>query len=403
MKNKAKKQKKPKKIGRPSRLLYWLFYHFVYPRYRRRYGLSLEGARALREIKGPAIVLASHTSQKDHWLLGMALYPVRPNFVVSEHFTKKPLLRPLLSLAHVITKKMFCADVRAVINMTRAVREGNTIVLFPEGRLTAYGRTARLADGTAALIRKLGVDVYTFHANGAALTFPKWSKEPHRGEIRVTAERLFTAEEAKALPLEEIEVRMAEAVAHNDYEAMRGVTYRSVAPAAGLDGILYRCPACEREFTMTAEGNTLTCPCGMRATLGEDYRLQGVPFDTPLDWYDWQCAALDTGTPLTCEARVGTYGRDGKMDKHAGHARITLDREKFTFEGEAFGEALSFTRTTDSLPAFPITVGEEFDVYHRNVLYYLFPEPDNRAAMKWVAYLDRVTEQRIGAKTARRP
>jgi 1-acyl-sn-glycerol-3-phosphate acyltransferase len=383
-------KKKSKKIGKPSRFLYWLIYHFLYPRYRRRYGLVMD-TEVLREIKGPALIIAPHTSNKDHWLLGLALYPTRPTFVVSEHFMADPKVRPLLRLAHVITKKMFCPDVGTIMNILRAAREGNTIVLFPEGRLTCNGRTGALTDGTATLAKKLGFDVYAVTANGASLTFPKWATKERRGSIRIAAKKLLTAEDVKALPLSAIEDYMQRAIVHDDAAAMAGVPYQCDAMAEGIDGILYRCPSCQQELTLQVTGDEITCACGMHARLDQRYRMHGVPFRTILEWYDWQSDLVDpTTTVLETDAVIGAVNEEGNMDENAGTAHIRMDHNTFSFDGIVFGEKISFTRKTVDITAFPTTVGKHFDIYHNNKLYYIFPQPDTRLSVKWVAYLDRL-------------
>lgn len=390
-------KKRKKKIGRPNAVFYWFLYHFLYPLYRRKYGLEID-APALRGIKGPAIVLAAHTSNKDHWLMGMALYPTRPTFVISEHFMASPALRPLLRIARVITKKMFAADVATVMNMMRAVKEGNTVVLFPEGRLSASGRTGRPLDGTAPLVKKLGVDVYVACANGASLTFPKWGKTARRGKIRITGKKLIAKEELATLTLDEITARIMPEILHDDAAAMQGIAYRSDESAAGLDGILYRCPKCGECFKMASAEDYISCSCGFKATLDEKYRLHGAPFSTVLEWYDWQNAQINLDVPLSCEARIGTLDEKGNMNPDAGHAHVTLDREKITFDGIVMGEPLSFIRSTEIVTALPVTVAQHFDLYYNNRLYYIYPEPDPRTAILWVAYLDRVSEERRAAK-----
>ncbi len=394
VKAEPQKKNKKKKIGRMNPVAYFLLYCIFRPLYRIRYGMRIDkkGLHDIKRGKG-ALVLAPHTSTHDHWLIGMALFPYRPTFVVSEHFMAKPGLRPIMKLARVITKKMFCADIGAVLNMMRAAAEGNVIVLFPEGRLTANARTGYLAAGTAGLAKKLGLDVYVITANGASLTFPKWAKKPRRGKILVRGEKLFSKEDLSSLPISAIEKRMQAAIAHDDAASMPGVRYRSKAPAEGLEGILYRCPACLLEFALRTEGKHIRCSCGFSAVLTEDYRIKGGPFSRILDWYDWQASLLDLDSPMTAEATIGAVDVHGNMDRHAGHARITIDRENFSFEGEVFGHPVSFLRTTESVTAFPITVHEEFDIYQNNTLYYMYPEPHHAAAVKWVSYLDRVTAE----------
>ena len=149
---------------------------------------------------------------------------------------------------------------------------------------------------------------------------------------------------------------------------------------------------------MTSAEDYISCSCGFKATLDEEYRLHDAPFSTILEWYDWQNAQIDLDASLSCEARIGTLDEKGNMKSDAGHARVTLDREKITFDGTVNGEALSFTRSTEIVTALPVTVGQHFDLYYNNRLYYIYPEPDHRTSILWVAYLDRVTEERRAAR-----
>ncbi|MFA5561991.1 MAG: lysophospholipid acyltransferase family protein [Eubacteriales bacterium] len=384
---------KRKKFKKPFAPLYYPALWLCALYYRFRYGVTID-RRALKGLRGAALILVPHTSTKDHLLLGMALRPRRPTFVLSEHFMTRPKLRPTLKLMHVITKKMFCPDVSTVRNILRAKASGNLIVLFPEGRLSCYGRTLPVAEGTAALVKRLQLPVYTVTANGAYLTFPKWAKKSRRGKIHVVAAALFSPQDLSALSVEEIEARLAVAMAHDDEQAMDGVAYRCRDMTLGLDGILYRCPRCQAEFTLSTRDGHITCPCGLDATLNEYYRLEGAPFERINDWFLWQQNRIRLTERLESPVRVGAVDERGNMDFAAGEGRVTLDGERFTFEGTVFGEPLSFVRATATLGAFPITVAQEFDVYYGGKLYYFYPRPDRRQVVKWVSYLDRVNQER---------
>lgn len=177
-----KEQKgKGKKFGRPDALLYRAACLLLGPYYRLRYGVRYD-LRALRGQKGPMLVLCPHLSNYDFIIVGLALRRYLPNFVASEHFFHKGRLGKLLHRMRVIPKKMFCPDVSTILNISRALREGNTVVLFPEGRLGCYFHSLPVAEGTSALIRRAGVPVYVLTMSGASLTFPKWSpfKRPEK-------------------------------------------------------------------------------------------------------------------------------------------------------------------------------------------------------------------------------
>lgn len=386
----AHKAKKKQRIGRPNPFLYLLALLILRPYYRLRYGVRVDNS-AVRGLRGPAIILAPHISNKDHILVGMALWPRRVTFVLSQHFLTFPILGWFLRRMHAIGKRMFSADTRTIMQILRAKAEGNIIALFPEGRLPACGHSLPLADGTGALIQKLGLPVYTVTGNGAYLTFPKWGKYRRRGKIVVSTAQLFTAEELAAMTPEAVDERMRRALAHDDEAAMAGVRYRVKDTTAGLDGILRWCPVCGAWGTlMTRRGHIRCSACTLDATLDETYRLHGAPFDTVNAWFDRQQANIDLDKPLTAEVTVEAINRHGHLDRHAGRGVVTLDREAFAFSGEVFGERADFSLTTKELGGIPVTVAKHIDVYHNNRLLRLYPVQEPRDAILFTCYLDKL-------------
>ena len=385
----GKAKQKKKTLGKPSALLWLLGYLFFLPFFKLRYRVKIDRG-GLGRLRGPGLVLAPHTADADPFLVGLALYPRRPNFVVSAHFLANPKMRKLFSKLHVIPKRMFSSDPSTILNIGRAKREGNLVVLFPEGRLPCSGHSVPVTAGTDALVRRLGVDVYVVTCHGAYLSFPKWGTERRRDKIRVEVRRLFTAEEAATLPEQEVTDRLTAALSHNDEEAMPGVAYRCKNPAAGADGLLFRCPECDGEGTLSAAGEHITCTCGARVRLLPDYRLEGSRFPTLGSWFLWQRDAIDLDTPLTARVRIGTPDGEGYMNENAGEGEATLSREEFRFTGTVSGEPLDFSIPTEAIGGLPITVGKHFDVYYNNRLYYIYPLPDTRLSVKWVAYLDKL-------------
>jgi 1-acyl-sn-glycerol-3-phosphate acyltransferase len=396
----GKKKQKRRRVGKPSRLFWGLARLVLAPWYYLHYGLRIDRS-GLGDLKGPALVLAPHTSDRDHIVVGLTLAKQRPTFVMSEHFMAHPMMRPALKRMHVITKKMFCADVHTVMEILRAKNEGNVIVLFPEGRLPACGHSVQVADGTAELIQRLGIPVYVVTGNGAYLTFPKWAKRPRRGKIRVTTAKLFDGATVRGMRVEEIREQVSRAIRHDDEAAMAGVRYRTRDMTAGLDGILRLCPLCGAWGTLSTRHGHIRCACGLDATLDETYRLHGAPFERVNEWFDRQQARLD---PARCvmesDMDVAAIDRHGNLKTNAGGGHAKMDAQHFSFRGQVFGEAVSFTIPTERIGGLPVTVADHFDLYHDNRLYQFFPKPDRRAAIDWVCYLDRLHALRASASDA---
>ena len=394
-----KKKKKNNKIGKVNPLLYAMIYAALKRKYTKKYNITFD-KEVVKNIKGPAIVLATHTSDQDHILSALTLYPIRPTYIISEHFMRIKSSARLLKLMHVITKKMFTPDVSTIRKVLRAKNEDAVFVIFPEGRLSCYGRTLPIADGTAELIKKLGVDVYSWKAEGAYLTFPKWrfKGEDRIGKINSSVKLVLTKDQVAEADVEQIKA-LTEKVIHNDDEkAMEGVEYKCDNIAHGVERVIFKCPKCLKEGTITSAGNHIRCSCGLDATLDTFYKLHNAPFDSINEWFEWQQNSIDTETEyISVHARLGTPGDDGFMDPYAGEGDVYIDKDEFRLSGKLFGEDISFSVKTDKIGAFPISPGDHIDIYHEGRLIYIYPLPDLNSSVKWVCYLDKFNEDRKAA------
>lgn len=386
---------KKKIIKKPNPFLYYLASLIIAPYLKFMLHTTYDRS-GIRDIETPSIVVCPHVSNIDFLLVAVALFPHRPTFVVSQHFMAKPKIRRILEIMHVIPKKMFCPDVKAILNIMRAKESGNIIVIFPEGRLSCFGHSLQVTDGTAELIKKLGISVYTICENGAYKTLPKWGKAGARpGRIEVTSAKLIDSADLADMTIDEINAVLDQAILHDEDAILTDVTYKCKAPALGLDGILYKCPECMSEFETVSDDYSITCRrCGFSARLDEKYRLSGGPFERINDWFFWQESLIDLDTPLETDCLVGTTDSDGYMDMKAGQGHITMDRENIHFTGTCYGQPLEFTESTSIIKGFPASVGNHIDIYHKKQLYYIKPQPDSRVTIKWVSYLDKLTKER---------
>ena len=390
------KKKSKKRLGKPNRLLYAVVYSVMKRKYTKKYGITFDKS-IVKNIKGPAIVVATHTSDQDHILSALTLYPIRPNYIVSEHFMHNPSTAKLLKLMHIIPKKMFTPDVSTIKNIMRAKKEKSVIVIFPEGRLSCYGHTLPITDGTAELIKKLGVDLYSWKAEGAYLSFPKWRDkgDSRTGKINASVKLLLSAEEIANKEIPEIKKITENAILNDDELAMEGIEYLSNDISRGVDRILFKCPKCMQEGTITASENHIRCECGLDATLDSRYRLTGAPFTRINEWFEWQQNSIDTDNEyLSSKARLGCCKEDGFMDGNAGDGEIYLDKNVFKLSGTLHGEKIEFSVKTEKIGAFPITPGDHFDIYHEGRLIYVYPQPDMRSTVKWVSFLDKLNSEK---------
>jgi len=396
----TKKKKSKKKIGKPNLLLYTIVHAVLKRKYTKKYGITFD-KNIVKDIKGPAIVVATHTCDEDHILSALTLYPIRPTYIVSEHFMRNQKTARLLKLMHVITKKMFTPDASTIVNIMRAKREGAVIVIFPEGRLSCYGHSLPVAEGTAELIKKLGVDLYIWKGEGAYLSFPKWREKgsDRRGKIKASVKLLLSADEVAEKDVSEIKEIAEKAILHDDELAMQGIEYKCNDIALGVDKILFKCPKCLKEGSITAKDGHIRCVCGLDTTLDNFYRLHNAPFERVNEWFEWQQSEIDTENEiLSSKVRLGCCKDDGFMDEFAGEGEAYLDKDIFRLSGTMHGEKIEFSLSPEKIGAFPITAGEHFDVYYHGKLIYVYPQPDERMCVKWVCFLDKLMSEKKSIK-----
>ena len=220
-----------KKYIPANRFVYWFFISVVARillKFKLRTEYDRTGFEDLMRNGGPALVVSSHISNLDFLFSGVFLYPNIVAFVGSHHFTTNKITNFFIKISHAIPKKMFCADVSTIISIMRARDAGRIIVIYPEGRLTCSGHSVQVTEGTAELVKKLGIDVYYLHQDGAYKSVPKWAGLKFRtGKVLVHGGKLFTKEEIKDLSIDEIKAGLAKAIYHDEDKLLTDVSYRS--------------------------------------------------------------------------------------------------------------------------------------------------------------------------------
>ena len=280
--------------------------------------------------------------------------------------------------------------------------ENAVIVIFPEGRLSCYGHTLPVAEGTAELIKKLGVDLYVWKVSGAYLSFPKWREhgDDRRGKIHASVELLLSADEVAAREVSEIKSIADAAILHDDELAMAGVEYKCRDTTTGIDKILFKCPRCLKEGTITAGDCHIRCECGLDATLDNFYRLHDAPFERVNEWFEWQQSTMDTENGhLESAVRLGDCRADGFMDENAGEGVAYIDKNIFKLSGTVHGEKIEISMPPEKVGAFPITPGKHIDIYNGGDLIYIYTEPDERECVKWVCFLDNLMAKKKAEST----
>jgi acyl-[acyl-carrier-protein]-phospholipid O-acyltransferase/long-chain-fatty-acid--[acyl-carrier-protein] ligase len=131
------------------------------------YRVEVQGAQNMPAIGEPAVVVVNHVSFLDGLLLA-AFLPGKPTFAVHSHIAKAWWVKPFLPLFDA-----FPVDPTNPLSakaMVKAVREGRTLVIFPEGRITVTGALMKVFDGPGMVADKADAPIIPVRIDGAQFT-----------------------------------------------------------------------------------------------------------------------------------------------------------------------------------------------------------------------------------------
>jgi len=104
---------------------------------------------------GGYVLAANHTSNFDPWPLAMPLYPRRQVRFMAKSELFNPVFKPILLAGGAFPVRRGAADLEAINRAVELVREGEIVVMFPEGTRRSKGfrktREAKAHTGAARI------------------------------------------------------------------------------------------------------------------------------------------------------------------------------------------------------------------------------------------------------------
>jgi 1-acyl-sn-glycerol-3-phosphate acyltransferase/DNA-directed RNA polymerase subunit RPC12/RpoP len=331
----------------------------------------------------PVLVLGSHTCFFDFYFAAKALYPRRMTFVVNRFYFEAHIVRWLMRHLGCIPKRLFTPDLETAKKLMAAKREGCSVVLFPEGRLSASGTSFPLVGDTIALVRHMGMDVYEYHTVGGYFCKPKWGIGLRKTPVDIHLHKIVSAEELEGITDEVLEAKISAALSYDEcrrYISLRKPDRR--ANVRGLERMLFRCPLCGAEFVGKTEKNRLICTtCGHATVFDKNYCADGK---TISELHAEQMEYLKTLKDYCFEQKTTIHRFDkrrGVMTER-GEGICRLTEGAIVYEGTEDGKEVRYEKTPAELQALIYTEGKHFQFYEGKELCFFYPE-DRNVCAKW--------------------
>ncbi|BCA61371.1 2-acyl-glycerophospho-ethanolamine acyltransferase [Sphingomonas sp. HMP9] len=154
------------------------------------YRVEVDGRENMPRPGDSAVIVVNHVSFLDGLLLA-AFLPGKPTFAIHSRIAKAWWVRPFLGMFDAFPVDPM--NPMAAKAMVKAVREGRTLVIFPEGRITVTGALMKVFDGPGMVADKADAPIVPVRIDGAQFT--PFSRL--RGKVRL---RMFPKVSLTILP-----------------------------------------------------------------------------------------------------------------------------------------------------------------------------------------------------------
>ena len=364
----------------------------------------------IRGKKGPFVVLANHQAAYDFVnLIGATSRPM--SFVISKAFYSTLPIQGFLKKMGVIPKQQFQTNASDLKKMKAVVDRGDPLVIYPAGLMCEDGLSTPIPGATYKFIKWMDADIYIARTRGTYFVMPKWSKGFRPGRTTMDIYKLFSKEELRQLSLDQIREKADAALLYDAYREQEELKtrYKKGSNIRGLENVLYMCPECGEEFSITAwEADTLRCShCGFEAVSDEYGFLQTEKGQLRYvsDWsrriQDGLREKLLAGEHIHLSSPVEIRVVDEKKHKFvtAGSGMLTMEDGTFCLTGQIFGQDKEITLPAGSVPTLPFSPGKYLELQEGNMIYRCLPE-QGHLVMKYINVLKIAYDLNRNAKAS---
>ncbi|OQY32604.1 MAG: hypothetical protein B6241_10560 [Spirochaetaceae bacterium 4572_59] len=376
--------------------------------YNKSLNLQFQGYEVFDKLKPPYLLIANHVSNYDPVIVSSNQNHL-VHWVANDAVFRHPFVRWAFEKVQTIPKTKGMSDLDTIRIMHQKVREGAVVGLFPEGKTCWDGKTQHLLPATAKLVKLLKVPVISVTIRGAYMTQPRWvwSKNRRRSRILLDARLLVQKEEIKSMSVEEVDLRLSEGLANDDFKFIRenSVRLESENRAEHLELYTFICPKCGRLEALRSKGNDVVCiHCMWHFTIdpyGQFPRDKDFPFADLSEWNEWQqketrkrveAYLLDEKASLSLLEDRGITLLTGAglvplKTLCRGDAQLLKDRILFTpYKGAPMNFLL------DEVDAISIFKQQKLEFYYKKVLYRFHYNNPWDSAFKWLSFVEALQE-----------
>ncbi len=135
--------------------------------------------------EGGVLLVSNHVSFLDPVIVGSAANR-EVHFMTRSNVFRVPGLGKLISAYNAYPVNRGAADLGALRRTITLLKEGNVVLIFPEGTRSIDGNLGNAHDGVCFIVNRAGVPTLPVFHSGAELMLPRGSKRLRRTKLTVT-------------------------------------------------------------------------------------------------------------------------------------------------------------------------------------------------------------------------
>lgn len=156
----------------PSQLVTYISKTIV-NRYLKKYAqINIQGSEHLKGIKTPTIFICNHLSNADGLVLDRVLKEFEPTFVAGVKLSNNAITSIGVNVIKTTNIKPNTADKDGIQKIIKLIRQGESLVIFPEGTRSRVGSLIEAKKGILLIARMTGAPIIPLGLYGTEKLLP---------------------------------------------------------------------------------------------------------------------------------------------------------------------------------------------------------------------------------------
>lgn len=221
--------------------------------------------------EGGNLILANHVTLADQFFLGIFYENQMLYYVAGENVFSKKLFRWFAEKTiGVIIHMRGVSSINTIKEMTKVIKRGDNVLIFPEGTTTFDGCTEEVDASIAKVAKVSGGNLVLLRIEGGYFARPRWGHTVRKGRLKFV-EQVYSREQLKEMSPSEIKAAINEHLYTDAYEEQEKnpVKFIGKDPCHGLESCIYLCPQCRKFTKLKTDSHRISCACGFEAVYDE--------------------------------------------------------------------------------------------------------------------------------------